>query len=63
MAEGGLDEYESWKCSKSAERFYCPPEGCPAAYGCAREKGWLPYMPSPPECQGRQPHAKEAGNG
>lgn len=33
--------------------MFCPPEGCPKSYGCAREHGWLPEMPSPDGCTGK----------
>ena len=46
MAEGGLDEWTSWRCGNDDTKF-CPPEGCPQSYGCARERGWLPGMPTP----------------
>jgi hypothetical protein len=48
---------QSWRCRQDDAKF-CPPEGCPAkgpgerVYGCARDYGWTPDKPSPPECQG-----------
>lgn len=54
MAEAGIDEYESWRCCKNIN-VYCPIEGCPSSYGCARDKGWLPGMESPRECRGLPP--------
>lgn len=53
MPEAGLDEWESWKCARDTEKF-CPPEGCPKNYGCARDHGWTPGMPSPDGCSGRR---------
>lgn len=64
MSELGLDEGESWTCSRSEKKLYCPPEGCPTwaivcgatvPYGCAREKGWRPGQPSPLEVLGIDP--------
>lgn len=43
-------DYESWRCSRDDSKF-CPIEGCPAWYGCARDHGWKPGDPSPRECQ------------
>lgn len=54
MAEAGLDEYESWRCCHD-NKLFCPPEGCPANYGCARDHGWKPGDESPRECQGLMP--------
>lgn len=56
MPEGGLDEWTSWRCGNDASKF-CPSEGCPKSYGCARDHGWLPGMPPPNGCLGI-PHAK-----
>lgn len=53
MAEGGLDEYASWRCCRNINQF-CPPEGCPKHYGCARDQGWRPGMPSPDGCTGHR---------
>jgi hypothetical protein len=54
MSEAGLDEWQSWRCSNDATKF-CPPEGCPKDYGCARMKGWQTGEPSPRECQELKP--------
>ena len=43
-------DYESWRCTHDMTLF-CPPEGCPASYGCARDKGWEPTQPSPFESE------------
>lgn len=51
MPEGGLDEFTSWRCARDNAKF-CPAEGCPAHFGCARDQGWLPGMPTPAECLG-----------
>jgi hypothetical protein len=51
MAEGGLDEWQSWRCCRDDKKF-CPPEGCPKSYGCARERGWTKGMPTPNGCIG-----------
>lgn len=42
-----------WRCGKHEWKF-CPKEGCPKSYGCARDKGWKLGQPSPPECQGKK---------
>jgi hypothetical protein len=56
------DDFAIWRCS--LRPGFCPDEGCPKTvtvcgasvpYGCAREKGWRPGMPSPPEVQGIDP--------
>lgn len=52
MPEAGLDEWTSWRCARNIAKF-CPEEGCPAHYGCARDHGWTPEMPTPPECLGK----------
>lgn len=44
-------DYQSWRCGRD-ETKYCPIEGCPKSYGCAREKGWQPGMPTPNGCLG-----------
>lgn len=44
-------DYEAWRCCRDTSLF-CPDEGCPVSYGCARDKGWQPGQPSPRECQG-----------
>lgn len=44
-------DFQSWRCCNDNSKF-CPPEGCPLAYGCARDHGWKPGDPSPRECQG-----------
>ncbi len=36
-----------------ADWKFCPPEGCPKWYGCARKQGWKLGDPSPPECTGK----------
>jgi hypothetical protein len=54
MAEGGLDEYESWRCAGDTSRF-CPPEGCPKGY-CAIAHGWKNGDESPDECTGKRMH-------
>lgn len=51
MPEAGLDENTSWRCALDNAKF-CPAEGCPEHYGCARDHGWQPEMPSPDECRG-----------
>lgn len=51
MAEGGLDENTSWRCGRDPSQF-CPEEGCPKSYGCARERGWRQGMPTPNGCLG-----------
>lgn len=43
-------DYEAWRCCRDASLF-CPDEGCPVFYGCARDKGWVPGAPSPAECR------------
>lgn len=45
-------DFQSWRCCHDDKKF-CPPEGCPADYGCARLHGWKPGDPSPPECCGK----------
>ena len=45
---------QSWRCANNDNKF-CPPEGCPKRYGCAREKGWKMGDESPRECQGLAP--------
>ena len=56
-------DYQSWRCCHDDSKF-CPPEGCPKylpgnrVYGCARDHGWEPGQPSPPECQGIVRRAK-----
>lgn len=52
-------DFESWRCSHD-ERLFCPAEGCPKDYGCARDRGWKPGDPSPPECCGEVPLADPA---
>jgi hypothetical protein len=54
MAEGGLDEWASWLCPHEDGKF-CPPEGCPKSYGCARKHGWETGQPTPDGCLGRVP--------
>lgn len=44
-------DYEAWRCKHDDKKF-CPDEGCPKSYGCARDHGWKPGDPSPPECRG-----------
>lgn len=46
--------FEPWRCKYAIddERKFCPDEGCAKSFGCARDKGWLPGMPSPPGCDG-----------
>ena len=44
-------DYEGWRC-RHDNKIFCPPEGCPKSYGCARDKGWKPGMESPRECRG-----------
>jgi hypothetical protein len=39
-----------WICANDTS--FCPPEGCSKDYGCAREKGWRPGMPTPEGCDG-----------
>lgn len=51
MPEGGLDEWTSWRCARDDAKF-CPVEGCPTHYGCAREHGWMPGDESPREVRG-----------
>ena len=46
-------DYESWRCANDDKRF-CPPEGCPKWYGCARDHGWTPGQPSPDACTGKR---------
>lgn len=46
MSESQPDREGSWRCAMDLTKF-CPIEGCPASYGCAREKGWDPSQPSP----------------
>jgi hypothetical protein len=57
---GNMNEaFEVWWCANDSKKA-CPHEGCPANYGCAREHGWRPGQPSPPECTGRaRPPANE----
>jgi hypothetical protein len=47
-------DFESWRCCHSEEAgnpvLFCPPEGCPVSYGCARDKGWKPGDPTPAGC-------------
>lgn len=45
-------DLEAWRCSRD-DNLFCPPEGCAKSYGCARDKGWLPGMPTPDGCDGR----------
>lgn len=47
-------DYEAWRCCRDTSLF-CPDEGCPVSYGCARDRGWQPSQPSPRECQGLTP--------
>ncbi|MCP1757727.1 hypothetical protein ACVII1_001281 [Bradyrhizobium elkanii] len=54
MAEVGLDEWASWRCIHDSSKF-CPPEGCPKSYGCARDDGWKPGLPTPDGALGRVP--------
>lgn len=51
------NDWTAWRCAdeKLGEKMFCPPEGCPKAYGCAREHGWKPGDPSPRECMGFAP--------
>lgn len=46
-------DFTPWRCchEKPGEKAYCPPEGCPKSYGCAREKGWKPGDPTPEACK------------
>lgn len=47
-------DFQAWHCmhEKDGEALFCPLDGCPKSYGCARDKGWLPSMDSPRECLG-----------
>jgi hypothetical protein len=49
-----MSDFESWRCmhEKDGENLFCPPEGCSKSYGCARDNGWLPGMPTPDGCSG-----------
>jgi hypothetical protein len=53
------DAFESWHCKHENDQskgfLFCPPEGCPKHYGCARDHGWKPGDPSPRECQDLPP--------
>ncbi len=42
-------DFESWRC-KHDINIFCPPEGCPKEFGCARDKGWEPGQPTPEGC-------------
>ncbi len=42
-------DFEAWRCCHDDKKF-CPDEGCPKSYGCAREKGWNQGMPTPEGC-------------
>lgn len=42
----------SWRCAKNTWKF-CPSEGCPKSYGCARDHGWKLGNKSPGECSGK----------
>jgi len=46
-------DFEAWRCMRDDSKF-CPPEGCPKDYGCARDKGWMPGQPTPEGCLPRQ---------
>jgi len=48
---GGKGE-GSWHCAENIWQF-CPPEGCPKSYGCARKHGWKLGDPSPDGCTGK----------
>ena len=48
----------SWRC-KNGDFKFCPPEGCPKSYGCAREKGWKLGDPSPNGVKGIETPEKE----
>ncbi len=37
-------DFEAWRCCHD-DRQFCPPEGCPLSYGCARDHGWKPGDP------------------
>lgn len=39
-------DFEAWRCKHDDNKF-CPDEGCPKYYGCARMKGWQPGQPTP----------------
>ncbi len=39
-------DYSAWRCTHEEGRF-CPDEGCPKWFGCARIKGWIPGQPNP----------------
>lgn len=47
-------DFTSWRCchEKEGERLFCPIEGCPKSYGCARDQGWKPGDPTPDGCVG-----------
>ena len=45
-------DFEAWRCTHN-DNLFCPPEGCAKSYGCARDKGWKPGMPTPDGCDGR----------
>ncbi len=46
-----ITDFGAWRC-KHDDSLFCPIEGCPKSYGCARDKGWQPGQPSPRECMG-----------
>lgn len=52
-----MTDDSSWRCmhEKDGENLFCPPEGCPVSYGCARDKGWKFGDPTPRECLGLPP--------
>ena len=41
-------DFEAWRCKHDTNKF-CPDEGCPSWFGCARDKGWQPGEPTPKE--------------
>lgn len=50
-------DFTAWRCchEKPGENIFCPEEGCPKSYGCARDKGWRTGDKTPPEILGIRP--------
>ena len=48
---GDMD-FQSWRCKheREGENLFCPIEGCPKYYGCARDHGWQPGDVTPTPC-------------
>ncbi len=63
MAEAGLGEWDSWRCCNEPNgvKMFCPPEGCPKSFGCARDQGWLPGRPTPNGCKTLPAQSSERG--